>query len=278
MLKATRTELTSATPEMMFVFAYTECSRDRATIAASRSQAQVQFCGGPPILVAAAARHRGPLCIVLHLHRASVEECLAAIQEITTQARDVIRIILRTDLDSATASAICRVNSLLPASSRVSIRGIDNLSLDIEAMERYDEPTAHHAIIAGLSISAPDSIRRVLVAATHLGAARVTVDRFAIACGVSRRTLEEHMCAHVGSSPREFLGTMLVLHSLWRLDVLNWPLKRCAGVATYRSPEALANFLSRRLQRRPRELRGANRFHLVLTTEAQRLASKREPR
>lgn len=90
----------------------------------------------------------------------------------------------------------------------------------------------------------PESASPV-IAAIALGRQRTSVADLASSLCVSTRALEYSLSRRWGIGPRQLLGWGTTLHSLWRADVMGWPLKRCAAAAGFGDGETLARFVHR---------------------------------
>ena len=180
------------------------------------------------------------------------------------QAAGQIPLLVRARLTPAVAEEIMRVarfGSIL----RVSVCGFDSLESALtELVDAQGEPSAERLLIARLSGVAGAELRLILVAAVVLGKRYLSPRTLARACGISSTTLRRRFdrCTELG--PRECLGWIRVLHAMWRLAYLGFPLKRCAAATGFPTSAAARKFLIRYTGSPPSALCRAAVFDEVL--------------
>lgn len=172
-------------------------------------------------------------------------------------------LILRIDLSAGGAVRVMdRVD--VAAGARLSIRSVSALDADVLETLEGDWPSADVLIARSLLRGLQQLRGDVAAGVAACGTRRCNAATLAHACGVAPRTLQWRL-AHAGSpTARRLLAWAVTLHTLWRLEVLMWPLKRVAAHAGFRSPEALSNYVLRQVGERPTKLAVRSGFHEVL--------------
>lgn len=154
----------------------------------------------------------------------------------------------------------------------VVVRGVDNLERAVSALHSQTVfPDAKARILSALGGMAPPALLEIVVGCVVVGTQRCRVSAVAVACGVSLRTLERRLATAHWPSGQRLLGSMLCLHSLWRLEELGWTTKRAAAAAGFRNPEVFANYAARHTGMRLRTLRNLG-FGSFLNAFASQLA------
>jgi len=165
-----------------------------------------------------------------------------------------ITLILRAELSPSIAREIIHLARTV-RDVRVSLIGVDDLAMELQSFVAVEEQShADAAIIRRIAHEMDNWRPEIFVAAAVAGRRRTQVVTLATMCAIPIRTLEWRLHAAGVLPARKPLGWMLSLHSVWRLDVLGWPLKRAAHAAGFSSSEGLGNYVSRHLGARPIEL------------------------
>ena len=136
---------------------------------------------------------------------------------------------------------------------RVSLVGFDDLRDDVAHMLTHPcYPGPELAALKACGSRLLASVRGIVVAAAVLARRRTHVSTLASACGISKRSVEYRL-ARAGMQPaRTLLGWSVALHTVWSLDLLHWPLKRCAAAAGFTDAEGLSEYVRRHVGERPR--------------------------
>jgi hypothetical protein len=159
--------------------------------------------------------------------------------------------------------------------ARVSLRGFDDIWCDLaQVLESDVEPTPEMKLIHLLPECQTVPVRSIAIASVLLGRRRTGLPALSRACGVASRTIEWRLKRWRCGTAGELLGWSVALHALWRLDMLEWPLKRAAADADFADASTLSAYIKRHTGYRPAEIcrRGGFEF---LRLEWQRLADKR---
>jgi hypothetical protein len=173
-------------------------------------------------------------------------------------------IILRSRLSPASANAIVAVASVCNDGC-ISLIGIDDLDAQVVAVAQSAlSPSADLAIVNESDGDRPHPLRHAIVAAAAIGRGRAAVSDLARAMAVPVRTLQWRIASRSGLSTSDLLAWSVAIHTLWRLDVLAWPLKRCASAAGFSDANGLSAFVRRHVGQTPRELHRAGGFHGLL--------------
>jgi hypothetical protein len=123
------------------------------------------------------------------------------------------------------------------------------------ALHRLIRRAAHRAM--------PLILRFNLTAAV---ARACSVGHLARHCGLSVRTIEEHLDAKGLMTAKALLTWVLILNAHWRASILGWQLKEIAAEAGIASPDALSKRSLRISGARLPELRDAQSFDALLDT------------
>lgn len=181
------------------------------------------------------------------------------------QASTAPRILLRADLQSSIIRELIWLAGHVTDAS-VSIRGSDDWLLDVTSIEGDEcSASAGFCILRSLVGSrhaspALETVAGVLLVAKH----RMHVRQLATLLGLPRRTLEFRLkMAHL-PVPERLLGWSIALHTMWRLDVLRWPLKRAALLSGFGASATLATYIARHVGARPAQLSRQGGFTVLL--------------
>ncbi len=136
-----------------------------------------------------------------------------------------------------------------------------------EASEKHitEEMIAAVALIELIIPRVPSRIENTVRAAIVIGHRRTDIDDLARACGIAPRTLHLRLASSPTMTARQLLAWALVLHATWRLERLEWNIKRTAAAAGFTTRDAFANYVRRNVSVRPALL--ASRGAVVLVCE-----------
>ncbi len=129
-------------------------------------------------------------------------------------------------------------------------------------------------IIAGLSRLWPESAFPELIALVSCGSRRVGPVATAGACGCALRTLQWRLRTAGLPPASTLLGWMVTLHTMWRLEVLGWSLKRAASVAGMPDGRNLSEYVARHASARPRALLHKGGFHATVARLCEVLSTR----
>jgi len=173
-------------------------------------------------------------------------------------------IVWRFVLTPEAARRITLIAGWLP-NGRVSLRGFDDLNADVdELLQSPIAPTAELRVLEGLALGPPPQVHMAVVAAAILGRRRRRLADLARACRAPPRTIQWQLSHHGEQTASDLLGWSVALHTMWRVDVLNWSLKRSAVTAGFPSGDALSDYVCRHVGRRPRTLHLQGGFEALL--------------
>lgn len=161
--------------------------------------------------------------------------------------------ILRAELSCNVVRGIVSL-SAHPGLARLSLRSVRPADVDVQEALRG---TSHAPDFLILRSFATDRLARepgILIAAIVCGARRTRIRTLARACRIAPRTLQWRLARAGFPEARELLGWVLALHSVWRLEALEWPLKRVAAQAGFSSGESLCSYVHRHVGARPKTL------------------------
>jgi hypothetical protein len=180
--------------------------------------------------------------------------------ELAPALRHHVPTIVRTHLTRATVPTIIALAATTGV-SRLSFRGASDLTVDLRQTLDGQPTWPELPIIHTLCTSRGNPI---LIAAASISSRRTGIQQLARLLEMAPRTLQLHCAQSRLPEPRALLGAMLALHTLWRLDILNWPLKKAAAAAGFRSTEALTNYIHRHTHARPTVLLRSGGFTYLL--------------
>jgi hypothetical protein len=174
------------------------------------------------------------------------------------------RVIIRAELTSVACRQIAYLMTQLP-DVEVSIIGYDDLRdvLNRSSAEGLGA-TPEQRIIRRVVSASPVEARQIITAAIAAGKRRTTVQRLSEICGLPTRTMEWRLRSTGLPTARNILGWSVSLHALWRVDALQWPVKRAAREGGFHSQSALANYISRHTGGTPIELKEHGGFAMLL--------------
>lgn len=173
-------------------------------------------------------------------------------------------VILRGALDEPFARLVSEWSWAL-SHCFVSLRPFDDLASDLLHVLDHGG-TADPALIIVDAVAAfvPAEARVPIVAAAVLGRRRTRLPVFARCCSLSARALEYRLERHSLPHAGKLLGWSLALHTLWRHEVLGWPLKRCAAMAAFSESGSLSAYIRRHVRHRPHVLLESGGFMQLL--------------
>ncbi len=163
-----------------------------------------------------------------------------------------IPLLVRADYSSSNMREIVALASVA-AQLRVSLCNFDDLADDLTGMiADPPETNAEQMIIKTVAPRLDALVRHIIVVAAIIGKRRTHVTDVAHLTGLNERTLEWRFRAVGGPTPTKVLGWMVALHTMWRLEVLGWSVKRAADAAHFRDAAALSNYMYGHFGARPR--------------------------
>jgi len=188
-------------------------------------------------------------------------------------------LIVRCDLSDGAARDVLALAHLARAYDlkwRVSLIGFDDLATDLRAALAWAPlPDAHAAILSEVAPRIDRDIAVPVTAVVLLARGRINVALLSQACRMANSTLRAHLRRHAAPAPRQLLHAVVVLHSVWRLEVLGLTPQEAAHLAGYGKsarPEAsLSEFVWRNVGHRPKALRARRSFATLLDQFADRL-------
>ena len=249
-------------------------SIDRQALARLVPRGQLRLCTSADTVIAA-AEGASAACVVWELRAENIGGLLRVLDQIRGRVL-MTPVLVRTQIGAATARSVVRLSTFgIPLIG--SLRPVDDIEMAVRQMWEFQPPAASMAIIARVAPLTHPAALGVVVAAVIVGASRTTVGSLARACRLPVRTLEEHLRRAHGPTPRRLSAWILALHTLWRLDICGWTLRRCALAAGYTVPEELSNYVARNVGARPSKLLGNGGFEALLQrfceTQLQRASS-----
>lgn len=169
--------------------------------------------------------------------------------------------LVRADLTPAATREIAVLSRPWSGSIEwaVSLIGFDDLSHDIARLvdTRQVIGGATTAIIRSIVPLVPPPIDTIVATAAIIGRTRTSVDELARRCGWRVETMRAQLRKLGGPSPHHLLGSCLLLHTAWRLEVEGLSPKEAACAAGYSglSPwSAMSEYVLRRSGLRLRRL------------------------
>lgn len=173
-------------------------------------------------------------------------------------------VILRGALDEPFARLVSECSRGL-SYCFVSLRQFDDLASDLAHVLDHGGAADPALILVDAVVPlVPTGARVPVVAAAVLGRRRTRLPAFARCCSLSARALEYRLERHSLPHAGKLLGWSLALHTLWRHEVLGWPLKRCAATAAFSESGTLSAYIRRHVQHRPHVLLEAGGFMQLL--------------
>lgn len=173
-------------------------------------------------------------------------------------------VILRGALDEPLARLISEWSWGL-SHCFVSLRPFDDLASDLlHVLDHGGAADPSLVIVDAVAPFVPAEARVPIVAAAVLGRRRTRLPVFARCCSLSARALEYRLERHSLPHAGKLLGWSLALHTLWRHEVLGWPLKRCAAMAAFSESGSLSAYIRRHVQHRPHVLLESGGFMQLL--------------
>ena len=171
-------------------------------------------------------------------------------------------ILLRTRITEAIAGQLAQLARWFPDAS-VSLKGPNDSSPNPLITWPF-EPDPTFRILTSCRAETHASASPIVAAVVVLGRKRTHVAEFAKASCIPVRTIEHRLNRCRLPCAGTLFGWSLALHTMWRLEYLSWPLKRCASVAGVADADALAEYLKRHVGRRPRSLLCSGGFEALL--------------
>jgi AraC-like DNA-binding protein len=148
---------------------------------------------------------------------------------------------------------------------RVLIKGYEDLAAEVRALRAArPEPCADATILRRIGGLVNPPALKVVVGAVVSGKKRLRVHDLAQRCGHVVRTMERVLSGAALPKAGHLLGWSTALHGLWRLEVLEWPIKRAAAEAGFHSVGAFSNYVRRHTGARPTHLLEAIGFRSLL--------------
>jgi|KBSMisStaDraftv2_1062788.scaffolds.fasta_scaffold45350_3 hypothetical protein len=143
---------------------------------------------------------------------------------------------------------------------QVSICGFDDLVHEVrQVVNGRREPSPDQAILNTVA-SHTDAVLDIVAMAAIVGRRRTHVRELADVLRIRPRTIEWRLKSLGMMSPERLLGRMVSLHVLWRMQKLEWPLKRIAAVAGFSGPPAMSNYILGHIGLRPTRAAAERRF------------------
>jgi hypothetical protein len=139
-----------------------------------------------------------------------------------------------------------------PLRGRLSLRAYDDLCEDVAQVLSEREPTPEFRLLASLGASVPGPVRVPVVASIVVGHRRARLPDLSRACGIPARTIEWRLRRYGWAEASQLLGWSVALHTAWRIDFLNWSLKRAAFSAGFSDATTLSDYVERHVGARPR--------------------------
>jgi AraC-like DNA-binding protein len=193
-----------------------------------------------------------------------LEFCLATAPAVRCAEALGIPLVLRVLPSRANARALIAL-ARIEVDWRVSVRGVDDLVSAVDRLladERPDDATRH--IVQRIALDCPMMAQECLVAMSIVGRARLLARQFAGLWGQPLRTLELRVTTARLPAVSILLGWMLALHAAFRIEKLDWPVKRAGHEAGFVSSEAFAEYVRRHVGLRPASMRAAGTFVALL--------------
>ena len=189
-------------------------------------------------------------------------------------------LVVRCDLSDGAARdllALARLARAYDLNWRVSLIGFDDLATDLRAALAWAPlPDAHAAILSEVAPHIDRDLAVAVIAAILLGRGRINVAVLSQASRMANSTLRAHLRRHASPTPNQLLHWVVVLHSVWRLEVLGLTPQQAAHLAGYGDslrPEAsLSEFVWRHTGHRPKALRSRRTFASLLHRFTDRLS------
>ncbi len=247
------------------VAAWLDASDEKA-VATARAQLRQRWvrCGTPTDLENLDRARIG--CLV-------VDVGLASSWVRTERARSILAqvpVVLRMDITPGTARDVVSLAPMIP-NGRVSLKGLDDLTSDVGVVFGLKwSPGPELRLIQAIPDQSEPPVRTILLGAATMGRRRTSAHALAMACGLALRTLDWRLHQARYPHARHLLAWSLALHTMWRVDVLNWSLKESASAAGMGTGANLSALVRRHTGRRPSEISRNGGFEEMLV-EWQRL-------
>jgi hypothetical protein len=166
-----------------------------------------------------------------------------------------VSILIRLELFAASSRRLLRLADDLP-NVHLSLGRQEDLAL---AIARLDESprdrSASPVILKRLLPVVPADLTEIVAIAVIAGQRHPSVEELATLCRLPVRTLQSHITEAHSMPAKDLLGSMISLHALWRIDVLQWPSKRAAQQAEFPTREAWSRYIENHTGARPLRLR-----------------------
>ncbi len=173
-------------------------------------------------------------------------------------------VILRGALDEAFVRLVSECSRSL-SHCFVSLRQFDDLASDLKHVLDHGGAADPALLLVDMVVPlVPTEAQLPLVGAAVLGRRRTRLPAFARCCSLSPRALEYRLERYSLPHAGKLLGWSLSLHALWRHEVLDWPLKRCATTAAFSESGSLSAYIGRHVQHRPHAMRESGGFGQLL--------------
>ncbi len=222
----------------------------------------IRWCSSPTLALASLSESNATT-LVWDFNPATTRSLLTALER-SQAAGQAIRLLVRTDLSRLSSRAVVDI-ARAGVDARISLKGLDELSADVEALaSQSPEPAAEFPIVSELASRRRSASFDIAVGAVMVGRRRVGVRTLSELMGLSVRTLEARLKAERLPVPEALLGWSLSVHTMWRVGVLRWSVKRADIVAGFGTCESLAGYVRRHVGARPAALRRSGDFTELL--------------
>jgi hypothetical protein len=175
------------------------------------------------------------------------------------------RIVWRCTLSASIVRTLRKIARIAP-SGTLSLREFDNLASDVDAMLRRPiVPSPEMRMILEQPNACLQTIEFAVSASAILGRRRRHLGDLACACAISGRTLQWRLSQSSAPSPSALLGWATALHTVWRMDTLDWSIKQCASDSGFSTADRLSEYVRGHVGQRPRALLAAGGFDSLLS-------------
>lgn len=196
------------------------------------------------------------------------------VQGVARRLRELTRvqaIIVRIELTRAAGRQVLAIAAALPV-ARLSIQGHDDLRVDVAESVEVAHRAQPEAVIAGRVLPhVPEDVAHLVATAIVAGRRRMNVDGFAQLCRTPVRTIQWALHRTSFAPAHRLLGYCLALHAVWRLELLDWPVKRIAIASGFQSHQAWSAYVSRHTGAKPARLVHEGGFSTLLSGWRSRL-------
>lgn len=159
---------------------------------------------------------------------------------------------------------------------QISLCGFDDLVEEARrVIDGRREPSPDQAILKSVAAHA-DGVLDIVATAAIVGRRRTSVRELADVLRLRPRTIEWRLKSVGMMSPERLLGRMLSLHVLWRMQKLEWPLKRIAAAAGFSGPPAISNYILGHIGLRPTRAAADREFEEWLAVLVQGFVGRRD--